>query len=250
MKRLLFAVGFLTIFPLPERFVATREDMGGAALYFVPVGVIIGLALITIDYGLGLVLPPLPVATLLVIAMIMVSGALHMDGLGDTADGFFSPASRERVLEIMKDSRLGSMGAIAIVSVFVLKVSSLASMGGGGSVAALFLAPVAGRCAMVASLSLAPNASSTNGLGTIFTEKKSPANALWAALFLFVTGLITAGAGGIVIFAVTAMVVFAFERLCRARIGGMTGDNHGALCELAETAALLSASATLAGGMV
>jgi len=183
-----------------------------------------------------------------VIAMAAVSGALHLDGLADTADAFMSGAGKEKMLAIMKDSRAGPMAVFAVSGVLLLKAASLASAPVEARWTAVFLAALAGRCAMVVALSLASYVRPSGGLGVVFAEKQSPAHSVWALGFLLVVCLIIGGGAGLAVWLLTVAAAFAFGSVCHAKIGGMTGDNYGALCELAEAAALFAACAWLAGG--
>src|SRR5512136_2286178 len=117
MKPLLTAIQFLTVIPFPKNFVSGEKELEKCVPYFPVVGLLIGIIVAAFDYFIGIILPPFPASVITVIAMTGISGGLHMDGLADTADGFFSSRPREKVLEIMRDSRIGVMGVIAVVFV-------------------------------------------------------------------------------------------------------------------------------------
>jgi adenosylcobinamide-GDP ribazoletransferase len=204
MKAFMAAIQFLTLFPVSCN--CARRDLGRSTFFFPLVGLLLGGVMVLVNRALSAVFPPAPVIVLIVIAMLAVSGGLHMDGLADTADGFFSARPRERILEIMKDSRTGAMGVMAIVSVFCLKIAALLSVPTGLRGSTLLLMPLAGRCALVIAMAALPYARSGDGLGR--------------------AGL---GAAGCV---VALTLVFSFW--CRGKIGGFTGDTLGAACELAE----------------
>lgn len=241
MKKFLAAVGFLTALPVKGAETSSAGTLGESVPYFVPVGVALGLVLAGLDHALLAFLQPLPAAVLTVMAMAAVSGALHMDGLADTADGFLSGAPADRALEIMRDSRTGPMGALVMFSVFALKVTALASVAPPSRWIAVFLAVLAGRCAMVVALSLAPYARKSGGLGTAFTGSASMPTALWGALFPLAAGLCF-WPGGVGVWTVAIVTTFYFIHYCMGRIGGMTGDTYGALCEIVEAVSLLTAS--------
>lgn len=241
MRKFLAAVGFLTALPVRGEGASNAGELGGSVPYFVPVGLLLGVSLAGMDYALLTFLQPLPAAVATVIAMAAVSGALHMDGLADTADGFLSGAPAERALEIMRDSRTGPMGALALFSVFALKVAALASVAPASRWIAVLLAVLAGRCAMVIALSLAPYARKSGGLGTAFTGKPYTPTAVWGALFPLAAGLCF-WPGGVAVWTVAIVTTFYFMHYCVGRIGGMTGDTYGALCEIVEAVSLLTAS--------
>ena len=173
MKRFLAAIQFLTILPLPRGFSSRRAGAGGLLPFFPVVGLGIGAAVAVIDRGLGFFFPAGVTSVLAVILLIAVSGGLHMDGLADTADGFFSSRPRERILEIMRDSRTGPMGVAAIVCVVALKIALIASVAGPARIWVLLLTPVAGRSALLIQMALLPYAR-PEGLVGIFHRNRSP----------------------------------------------------------------------------
>ena len=250
MRSFFAALGFLSIIPLPAKWRGGEAELARCLPWFPAVGLLIGGAAALLGSTLGRILPPLPAAALLVIALLWISGGLHLDGLADTADGFFSARSRERMLEIMRDSRTGPMGVIAIVSVLLVKVAALASLPVSQRWAALLLAPLAGRCALVMMMAMLPYARS-GGLAAIFVRQRSRPAALLAIMVLSIVGTLTAGMAGMVTAVATLAVVVVFAIQCRRKIGGLTGDTLGAACELAEAAALLvAASAAHLEGLV
>ena len=146
MKPLLAAIGFLSVAPVPSRWRGGKAELGRSLPYFPVVGLLFGVAAGLLARVLEYALPPAPAAVLLVIVLALLTGGLHVDGLADTADGFFSSRPKERILEIMRDSRTGAMGAAAVVCVLLLKCSALAALSPAGCVRAAFLMPLAGRC--------------------------------------------------------------------------------------------------------
>jgi adenosylcobinamide-GDP ribazoletransferase len=245
MKPFIAALRFLTILPLPAGGDGEETHLGKSLSAFPVVGLLIGLAAAGLDATLIRVFPPLVAAALLVIALIAVSGGLHLDGLADTADGFFSSRPRERILEIMRDSRTGPMGVAALVCVVSLKIAAVASIGAQARWAAIVMMPLAGRCALVILLALLPYARSEGGLATIFHENRSKFLAVWAVAILALVGWLWAGPAGLVMAAVAVAGMLAFAALTHAKIGGLTGDTLGAACEIIELLpALVAAAAT------
>jgi adenosylcobinamide-GDP ribazoletransferase len=241
MKYLIAAIQFLTVFPVPASFNCSEQTLRRSVIFYPMVGLLIGGVLALLDSGLLRIFPPLPAAVIIVILMLAASGCLHMDGLADTADGFLSARPKERILEIMRDSRVGSMGVIAVSGVIVLKAASLASLSGRHHWMIVLLMPVAGRCALVLSMSIAPYARAQGGLASVFGRPEWPVPAgsllflaLLASALLGVQGLIAASAS---VFS-TLLVSFWSKR----KIGGFTGDTLGAACEIAELVIALIAS--------
>jgi adenosylcobinamide-GDP ribazoletransferase len=242
MKSLLAAIQFLTIFPVPSCFQCGEKELKRSVVFFPIVGLLLGGLLAVLVRGLDWLFPPFAVSTIIVILMMAVSGCLHMDGLADTADGFLSSRPKERILEIMRDSRTGPMGVIAIVCMVILKAAALTSTPELLRSGVIFLMPLAGRCAMVIASSIILYARPQGGLASAFGRPRWPVVAtalliLFAASWLALRTIGVAAAG----FAVLLTLIFSF--FCKLKIGGFTGDTLGAACEIAEVApALVAAS--------
>ena len=183
---------------------------------------------------------PAPVAVVAyVILLAIIHGGLHVDGLADTGDGFFSHRKRERILEIMRDTHIGTYGCLTVVSVFALKIAGLASLPLTLWSSALFLAPLAGRCSMVLMLVMLPSAR-PDGMGVLFKRGRSFREVLWVlAILLLAAWLLLQWHGLVAVGAVLALNV-AFMALCQQKIKGFTGDTVGALSELSEMAVLVT----------
>lgn len=242
MRPLLAALQFLTVVPL-GRFQATEGDLGRCPLFFPVVGALAGALLVCLDAVLGLFLPVLAADGLLVVALVAVSGGLHLDGAADTADGFLGVRGQERILAIMKDSRSGAMGVMAVAGLLIVKFASLASVPGTLRAAALFLTPVAGRCGLLLHMAVLPYARPEGGLASVFVQNRSPLWAPGALAFLLATGFLAASGKGVLLWGAVLAASLLFVLVARRKIGGMTGDTIGAAAELAETAALLAAAA-------
>ncbi len=248
MSRLWTAIRFLTILPLPAGWGEDPADLGRSTSAFPIVGILVGAVAAGWAWGTGVLFPD-PVAGVLVVILLMAaSGGLHMDGLSDTADAFFSSRPRERMLEIMKDSHIGAMGVMAIVSVFALKAAALAGLSQEVRWRTAFLMPVAGRCALVISMAILPYARPEGGLGTLFFQRRPRIAAIWALLVLGLMGwalgemrgLIAAG-GSVVLTLLLALYVYR-------KIGGATGDTLGATCEVVECVPALTFVAWCSSG--
>jgi len=241
------AIRFLTIFPLPASLGCAEEDLKKSLRFFPVVGLLLG--------GVGAVaarllwgcLPPPVAAVLLVALMAGFSGAFHLDGLADCADGFFSARPRERILEIMRDSHTGAMGVVAVVLLLALKIAVFSVMEPWQAVQAAFLAPVAGRCLMVCVMALLPYVRKEDGVASAFYVRgQARGPALWAGGVAYAAFWYAGGEAGVAAALAAAVVVCAFAGYCRYKIGGATGDTLGAACELAEAAAGLALLLTAA----
>ena len=161
---------FLTIVPLPVRHKAKPEDMGQSLGYFPLVGLTLGLVLAGLYWLLRLILPLPLVNALLVVALIVLTGALHLEGFIDTCDGVPYAGSPEDRLRIMSDSRTGSFGVIGGCCLVLLKYVSLATVPGDLRIVALILMPTISRWAMVYAVFGSPPARKT-GIGAAVKQQ-------------------------------------------------------------------------------
>ena len=242
MKRLIAALQFLTVCPFVSRVACDERDIGRSVPWFSVVGLLIGSAVALLDRGMSALFPPALSSVIDVLALIAASGGLHADGLADTCDGFFSVRPRERILEIMRDSRIGAMGVLGIVGVFALKVAALASVPSSLRWQVLLLMPFAGRCSMVIQLAIL-NYARTGGLCSVFVQNRRRSDVILALVILGVAGWLLGKEYGLCVAAVSVVAIVVFSFWCRGKIGGFTGDTLGAGCELVELIPALVAAA-------
>ena len=238
LGRFVAAFRFLTIMPLPGALGTTEQELAGATLFFPLVGLVLGLLALPVVWCLQQIFPPSVIAVLAVTLLAAFSGGLHLDGLADTADGFFSARPRERILEIMHDSASGVMGVVALVLILLLKVACLASLS-TFLLPVIFLMPLAGRTAIVLMMALLPYARPAGGLALIFYTRRSLLVALWGLICFLVAAWLAAGEQGAGAVLAVVILVLLFARFCYLKIGGATGDTLGASSELAETVVAL-----------
>jgi adenosylcobinamide-GDP ribazoletransferase len=225
VRRLLAALAFLTRLPIPIAF--DGADVGRATLAFPLVGALIGLACAGIARTPRL--PAAVVAALVIAFDALATGALHLDGLADTADGFGGGRSREDVLRIMKDHAIGAYGATALILLLLLKIACIPAL----DWRALVLAPMLSRWLSVPLCRFLPYARTT-GTGKALFEHVGAVEVVGATL-LCGAGVFYLGGLRAVICAVAAIgfsLIFAVMSL--RQIGGITGDTLGAntvLCE-------------------
>jgi len=241
IRPLLVAIQFLMVIPFPKSFTGGEKELEKCMPFFPVVGLLIGIIIAAFDQVMGIILPPLPASVMTAIAMTGISGGLHMDGLADTADGFFSARPRERVLEIMRDSRTGVMGVLAVVFVIVLKVSVLISILPPFRPGIIVLMPLAGRCSFIVMMTALPYVRREGGLATAFGVGKSWLNVLWASAFLLAAGWLAGHWMGFAASFSALLVAALFSAYCFRKIGGYTGDTLGAGCELAEIVPAIAA---------
>jgi len=233
MRRLLAAIRFLTVLPIPGTWGTAEQDLAGSVPMFPVVGLLLGAATAGFAWAMSQVAPPMVTAAAVVVAMVAHSGGLHMDGLSDTIDGFLSSRPRERILDIMKDSHVGAMGAIAIVAVMLMKFASLASLCADLLVPAAFLMPLAGRCGMVIQMGLLRYVRPT-GLGSVFARRWPRTSTAGSVMVLAATGYALLGLHGLTVAGLCVATSLAMAGWCYRKIGGSTGDTYGATCEIVE----------------
>jgi len=236
------ALTFFTRLPLPGRLVPQR--LLGDAIWAAPLAGVVVAAIGFLAYTAAVffALSPLAAAGFALAAMLLATGALHEDGLADTADGFGGGRTRERTLEIMRDSRIGSYGALALGLSLLLRATLIADIAVPTRVLlALVAAHAASRAMLPLAMALLPSArveGLSAGAGHVTMATAG------VALALGTLALLPLGAGAAFAAIVAGGVVFAgFGWLCLRKIGGRTGDTLGALQQLTEIAVLAMASA-------
>lgn len=237
------AVALLTRLPVPD-----HRGTGAASAWAWPVvgAVLGGLAAAAGAAALGLGVTP-GVAAVLVLALgAALTGGLHEDGLCDTADGLFGGWTRERRLEIMRDSRVGSYGVLALVLVTLARWSALTAVLAAGEAWALVAVGALSRAPMALVMALLPNARGS-GLAHATGRPDLPVALVGAGLALAIAWLF-AGMAALAMLGLVAVTTGLLARSARARIGGQTGDILGAAQQLAEAAALAVLAAVLAPG--
>jgi adenosylcobinamide-GDP ribazoletransferase len=258
MRRFLSAVSFLSVIPAGPGGAFDPRLLSRSLAFFSIVGGLFGGVLALFAAALLRFLSPLVSAVLTVAAWTAFSGALHLDGLADTADAFGGSRDRKRRLAIMKDSRIGTFGAVAVCLILLVKTVLLAELGGGGGRAlsilfgglpsALVLSPVIGRTVMAAAIALFPSAKIT-GLGSAFKAHCRAVDVVVCALIAAAIAVVFRGVWGLALFAgVGAAGLLAAAGLSRG-LGGLTGDSYGALCEGSEVLSLLALVFLPVGGL-
>lgn len=244
------AASFLTWVPI-SRTAAEAFDLRRAARAFPVAGALIGFAAaIVVVLCASLGMSSLLSAALAIFALVIITGALHEDGLADTVDGFWGAADREGKLKIMRDARIGTFGVLALLFSVVIRIAALQqilSEGAFQAAAALIAAGAVSRHGMVALMRRSANA---RGEGLAFSAGTPWAGAERTSLITALAiGLPAAWlAGGIVgVLVAGALAILAFigvKELARYHIGGHTGDVCGAMQQIIEIAVLTGLALT------
>lgn len=213
---------------------------GKSPVYFPAVGLILGIALLLARQIFILVFPVPVVAALLIVTMAALTGGIHLDGFMDTFDGMFSGRSKERKMEIMRDSRVGAFGVLGLACLFLLKYSAFTALPVEILTSLIILATVLSRWAMVYLIVFFPYARK-EGLGTLYSLYAGKREFALATLGAALITILTAGVAGLLIWLTLFIVVHFVAQKVKAELGGLTGDIYGATCEGSELIVYLAA---------
>jgi adenosylcobinamide-GDP ribazoletransferase len=238
LKGIRIALGFLTRLPIQGDI--DEKALAQSIIYYPLIGLFLGALLVGCYLIIQPFLPPGPIAFLLVVVLIILTGNLHLDGLMDTADGIFSGRSRQGTLEIMRDSRMGAHGVTAGMLIILGKYIFLAHLPDSIIIGALISMPLMGRWIMVYSLALYPYAREGEGLGRVFAERTGVKEISIATLITIGILLGIWGPQGMGYLALWGLFGVLFVRFCARKLGGVTGDTCGAAGEFIETIVLLT----------
>jgi adenosylcobinamide-GDP ribazoletransferase len=232
------AVEFLTPLRIHPGGPLADDAVGRSSAYFPLVGLLLGLALIGLDRILSVLLPVAVASGLLVAFLAAATGSLHMDGLADTVDALGAGRTRERRLEVMRDSHIGAFGAVALAILILLQWLALASLVPPWRSPALLVFPMLGRAAMVAAIAAFPYARS-EGLGVLFRAHIWPWPAPVAAAVSLAVTIVYFGATGVALWGASLLSAALMGAFFSQRLGGLTGDTYGAICEVSQIVVLL-----------
>lgn len=246
IKNFITALQFLTIVRVKKDSEVEEGDLAKSVAYFPLIGFLIGVLLVNADRVFALIALPQTIATFLLIYLsVLVTRALHIDGLADTLDGLMGGRDRSSRLAIMKDSRLGTAGALGIVFVLFMKYLCLNNLFEGDRIAALLVAPVTARWAQTLMVFNA-NYGREEGMGKVFvghlrSSGLAAATAVAVGLSAFV--IVRLDAHSVLLFFIVmcgvVLLTFLGKRYLVRKLGGVTGDAIGAMSELNEALVFL-----------
>lgn len=244
---LLAALRFLTVLRLPSPKDETSEDVGRSTLWFPVGGLIIGFILAGLNWVFNLFLPGLIANGLTIVSLVLLTGAMHLDGVADTFDGLAGNKPAEERWKVMHDSRTGAFGMVAVVLLLVIKFYLLNTIPAGMIAPVLILTPVLGRWSMAYAISAFPYAHK-EGLGKAFKDAATHGRLIIATVITVgLAVLLTWWAGlgyyyiaGIVLPLVIWLFVTGLALYFKNKFAGLTGDTYGAINEIAETGTLLA----------
>ena len=239
MRRFFSAISFLTVIPVPDFFKSRTEN--GMFAGFPAAGLVIGALLAAAAAGAAWLFPPAVSSVVLVGVSLLLTGAIHLDGLADCADAFYSRRDREAVLRILKDPRIGTMGGAAIGLSLLLRAASFISLPTGVLILALPIVTTFSRGAVLVAMRLLPYVRSESGI-----ISASAAIARTGGTGLLVLAAVSSLLAAVLlpVPVVAALIALALLwHISWRKIGGCTGDVLGATIEIAEIVFLLALAA-------
>ncbi len=236
MKRFLIALQFLTVLPIKIKSEIAKEDFGRSLLYFPVVGMLIGLVLSGTAL-LSCFWPISVVGMLILIISIVITGGIHLDGFADTCDGFYCPRPKEKILEIMRDSRVGTMGVVGVVCLLLLKFTLIVSIPQNVLWKLLIMMTVFARWSQILACCTSDYARE-GGKAKFFVEYAGKTELLVGSIFTMILFLLLMKLEGVILLVLSFLSILLFINYVKKKLGGMTGDTIGAISEIAEVAVL------------
>jgi adenosylcobinamide-GDP ribazoletransferase len=233
------ALRFLSILPAPGSAEVTDKQLGRSTAWYPLVGVLLGALLFGCAYLCRRLFSALPSAFICLAVWTLFTRGLHLDGLADTFDGLGGGADRSRRLAIMKDSRIGVFGVVALVIVLIGKFALLTELLGVYRIQELILIPVLGRWAMLVLIYVFP-AAGTSGLAYRVKQHCRLPQFLIGTLIAGICSWLLLGLWGLAALVLAAGTSAALGLLFLRKLGGCSGDSYGALCEISELVNLLA----------
>lgn len=235
IRPFLVAVQFLTRLPVPLRRPPSEADIGRSVLWYPLIGLLIGALLAALQWVLQSVDASLTAAMLLTV-WVVCTGALHLDGLADSADAWIGGlGDREKTLTIMKDPTCGPVGVVSIVLLLMVKFASVQTV---HSPLPLLLAPLLARTALPLLVFSTPYAR-TAGLGSPLARHLPRRATVLVVAITLASVLLAAPIEGLAALTCGGLAFICLRTWMVARLGGWTGDTAGALVELLETGILV-----------
>ena len=238
LERFILMLQFMTRIPVKINVRAERKDFAKGLVIAPVVGLVVGLLIAGLHFLLGFLLPSLANAVLTMAFYVFLTGGLHLDGLGDTADGLFSNRPKDRILEIMKDSRVGTNAVLAVVIVLLLNISLVSSLE-SSAFSILLLMPAAGRIGSLVASGVSGYAGTSDGPGRWCVELCGWREVLAGSIISVVIFVAVSGVYGLVFMLLAMLSAFILAKSLGKKLGGVTGDILGAVCELNQTIFLI-----------
>ena len=244
MEKLALTLAFFSRIPLPASLgsrISHDAKLGDAAAFFPIAGLIISIPIALVWFVSSSYLPATIAAGLAIGCSLLITGGLHEDGFADCADGLGATPDRDRALEIMRDSRIGTYGSLALILSIGLRWAALANLGPISGVLAILICNVGARSAMTIAIQFSDYAR-PEGLGKQANNIRQ-SDFIIATLIAFFIAILYDWFWGVIALSLAYLASWLFLKRLEKRLGGYTGDGLGAIEQIAEITILI----TLAG---
>ncbi|OFI06677.1 cobalamin synthase [Clostridium acetireducens DSM 10703] len=233
-QNFLLMIQFMTRIPIKLELPCSQEDFKNGTAFFPLVGFTVGMIQWIVYIALMKILPPKIVMLFVVLIGILITGAFHIDGFGDTCDGFFACKGKDKVIEIMKDSRVGAFACIAIVFNILFKYECMVELLSSYDGFFIVGVPIIGRFSITILAALGVPAKES-GTGNLFIRNIGKREFLISFITTIVLSSLFLGVvNTAIIIPLVFVVTFLFNRFCLHNIKGITGDSFGANNEIIE----------------
>lgn len=239
-KLLMSAVAFLTRLPVPQRLQVGPDDLASAAVFFPLVGLLVSVGAVGLDHAVSRFVPHEVMVMMVIVFLVAVTGAFHEDALADAADGFGGGWNKEQILTIMRDSRVGSFGAVAVALALLVRFVFLSNIPPQRFDSYLVAGQVTCRWTALPLAFFLPPAREQSGQGVRVAGKITLFTLLAGTLFTFAVVGVVLKMKALWVALAAAAVVGLTGAYYHRRIGGVTGDCLGATNQLTELAIYLS----------
>ncbi|MDW7661153.1 MAG: adenosylcobinamide-GDP ribazoletransferase [Bacillota bacterium] len=236
MSSFLLMLSFFTRIPVGNHVEYSNERFNKGIILFPLTGFVVGIFLVVPKF-LNISIKPIE-AIVIIILYLMITGAIHIDGLTDSLDGLLSNRDQKRILEIMKDSRIGTFGAIGLILYFLILYTTVQIV----DYRWLFLMPFVGKVNGFLAAGVSKYARGEGGMGKLFIEGIGIWNALIYSLIMVVLSYLILGTLGLMASLMVLMFTIAMAKWTYNKIGGMTGDTIGLVIEVSQCIFLLIGS--------
>jgi adenosylcobinamide-GDP ribazoletransferase len=233
------ALGFLTILPVDRSLEVTPVRLGRSMALYPAVGLVLGLGLVVLDSLLGALIPRAVLDCLLLLILIVATGALHLDGIADLFNGLVNGKNRPGKIEAIQDRRGGAMGVVGLVMLLLLKYLCLFNLPMSVKSAGLIFMPAVGRWVQVVLAVSCRHPRGRESSGAVYLEYAGERELLIACGSLIAVALVLFGMEGIFLIFLLGIATILLIKFFEMRLGGVNGDVLGASSELMEVFSLL-----------
>lgn len=234
------ACQFLTIIPIRKKIKIEDGDLARSMAYFPIVGLALGMILVVSNKVLSRYMSYNLSDILLLVLLVFLTGGLHLDGLADSMDAVAGSWNKEEALKIMKEGRIGAIGAVSLILLLIVKYQALRALPPDIKNQAILLMPIVGRWTMVHAAYIGGYARKEGGIGKAFVDSVGGRELLAATMATILLVLFFLKINGMYIMPLLVLVLTITFSYLKRRLGGMTGDTLGALCEIMEASFLVA----------